>query len=116
MSIEKTDNGDILITGDSTYVAALLSNWYGMRTALRSGEKGPRVTARFAAAAKHSGSSQRTHAGILVDYTVWLAGYGINPTGTLGLDSLLNQTKRGELARGLKKARVLAAERKAAAK
>ena len=114
MAVEVTESGT-MITGDSTIVASCLSNWYAGRMALKG--LAPRnTTYRFQVMKAQCDSTKRTHAGILVDYTIWLASYGIEPSGTLSLEGLLNPTNAARLQRGLKTARAEAAKRKQAAK
>jgi hypothetical protein len=113
MAVEVTESGT-LITDDSTIVASCLSNWYAGRLALK-GIPTRNNTYRFQVMKAQCGSTKRTHAGVLVDYTIWLASYGIEPSGTLSLEGLLNPTNAARLKRGLATARAEAAKRKAAA-
>ena len=113
--IEATESGT-LITGDSTLVAAALSNWYAGHLKLRGyGDKS--ATRRFRSMAIQSGSAQRTHAGIWVDYTLWLAGYGIEPRELeTKAQGVLNKTQFKRLERGLKQARAQAERDREAAR
>ena len=64
------------------------------------------------------GSNRRTKKGVLVDYTIWLAGYGLGPTedSIQRLADVLSETERNRLVKGREYAQKLAEARRAGAK
>ena len=105
-----SDEAGILITGDSVMLAAHLSNWYAGKIQIVTGLKTRPERWRWMAA--QCESDKRTHTGIFIDYTVWLAGYGIEPIGTDAARAKLNKTGRRALDAGLRRARLLATARR----
>jgi hypothetical protein len=115
MPIEIDDHGNISATEEGVTLVALLAAWNGGSVEVCSTTGLKTRPSIFHWMSAQCGSSKRTHAGIMVDYTIYLATYGIRPTGTDRLRDALNASNRRTLDAGLRAAARVFERRKAEA-
>lgn len=99
-------------------IATHLRYWHGLALEVcsTSGMKLSNKGSIMQLAAAQCASTQRTKAGVLVDYTIFLAGFGIepDPKSIERVRGSINKSQRTALDRGLRKAREIHADMKAA--
>jgi hypothetical protein len=102
-------------TSKHVIVAHHLRLWHALHIEVQTTLRHSRGSTMLLAA-EHCASRKRTKSGVLVDYTIWLAGYGVTPAETAlnRLRMKLSPAQFRELDNGLATAAALRKARRAA--